>query len=32
MINFIYLACKDLHTLVPGSLREREEMERTIFI
>ena len=32
MINFIYLACKDLHTLVPGSLREREERGRTRFI
>lgn len=32
MINFIYLACKDLRTLVPGSLKEREERERTKFI
>lgn len=32
MINFIYLACKDLPTLVRGSLREREERGRTRFI
>ena len=32
MINFIYLACKDLRTLVPGSLKERKERERTRFI